>query len=115
MNLRCIAFSLLIAASSPIFAASTVGGPIKVTFQTTDCSGATGMASVNADAVSRVQPYACPNGKALKQVLTRAGSGSGEVYLITAEESVKLQAQIQRVMDARQKALEQQKPIVIQH
>ncbi len=114
MNLRRITLILLIVASAPAFAASTVG-PIMVTFQTTDCGGATGMASVNADAVSRVQPYTCPNGKALKQVLTRAGSGSGEAYLITAEESVKLQAQIQRVMDARQKALEQQRPIVIQH
>ncbi len=115
MKLRRIVITLLIAASFPAFAASTVGGPIKVTFQTTDCSGSTGMASVNADAVSRVQPYACPNGKALKQVLTHAGSGTGEAYLITTEESARLQAQIQRVMDARQKALEQQKPIVIQH
>lgn len=115
MSFHRIAFALLIAATFPALAASPVGGPINVTFQTTDCSGATGMASVNADAVSRVQPYSCPNGKALKQVLTRAGAGTGEAYLITAEESVKLQAQIQRVMDARQKALEQQKPIVIQH
>lgn len=114
MNLRRIVFALFIAAPSAIFAAGIVG-PIKVTFQTTDCNGATGMANVNADAVSRVQPYACPNGKALKQVLTRAGSGTGEAFLITAEESVKLQAQIQRVMDARQKALEQQRPIIIQH
>ncbi len=114
MNLPRIAFALLIAASPPVLAAGIVG-PIKVTFQTTDCSGATGLASVNADAVSRVQPYSCPNGKALKQLLARTGSGAGEAYLITAEESVKLQAQIQRVMDARQKALEQQKPIIIQH
>ncbi|MDH4133435.1 MAG: hypothetical protein OEV31_01470 [Gammaproteobacteria bacterium] len=114
MNLCRLTLTLVAIVAGPAMAAGALG-PIKVTFQTIDCSGAAGMASVNADAVSRVQPYTCPNGKALKQVLTAAGSGNGEVYLISAEESVKLQSQIQRVMDARQKALEQQKPIVIQH
>jgi hypothetical protein len=91
-------------------------GILKVTFQTRDCSGATGLASVNVDLITRIQPYNCPNGQPLKQVLTRSeGGGVGEAFLINADEGVRLQAQIQRIMDARQKALEQQKPVIIQH
>jgi len=90
-------------------------GILKVTFQTRDCSGATGLASVNVDRITRIQPYNCPDGQQLKQVLTRSEGGVGEAFLITADEGVKLQAQIQHIMDARRKALEQQKPVIIQH
>jgi len=90
-------------------------GVLKVSFQTTDCSGATGLASVNVDHITRVQPYDCPNGRKLQQVLTRAPAGVGEAFLISPEESTRLQARIQQIMDARQKAVEQQKPIIIQH
>lgn len=89
-------------------------GPLKVTFRTTDCDGAIGMASVNADHVSRIQPYVCPNGFRLKQVLTRSGSGINEVYTITEDESVRLEAQIRQVMDTRRKALETTKPVIIE-
>jgi len=88
-------------------------GPLKVTFRTTDCDGATGMGNVNADQVSRVQPYACANGRQLKQVLVKSASGSHEVFTVTEDEAVKLEAQIRQVMDARRKALEQTQPIQI--
>ena len=86
---------------------------LKVTFRTTDCSGATGLASVNVDHITRTQPYDCPNGRKLKQVLTRS-PGVNEAYTIAEDEAPKLEAQIQRAMDARQKALENNKGIIIQ-
>lgn len=86
---------------------------LKVTFRTTDCSGATGLASVNVDHIARTQPYDCPNGRKLKQVLTRS-PGVNEAYTIAEDEAPRLQAQIQRAMDARQKALETNKGIIIQ-
>lgn len=86
---------------------------LKVTFRATDCSGATGLASVNVDHIARTQPYDCPNGRKLKQVLTRS-PGLNEAYTIAEDEAPKLEAQIQRVMDARQKALETNKGIIIQ-
>lgn len=57
-------------------------GTLKVSVQTADCSGATGV---------------------------------GEAFPISPEESIKRQARMQQIMDARQMALEQLKPIVIQH
>ena len=50
----------------------------------------------------------------LKQVLTRAPGGTNEVFTISGDEALKIEAQIQRIMDARQKALEQTKPIIIE-
>ena len=108
-----ILLALALAAASAN--AADFPGILKVSFQTTDCSGATGLANVNVDHIGRIQPYDCPNGRKLQQVLTRSPTGIGEAFLISPEESARLQARIQQIMDARQKALEQQKPIVIQH
>jgi hypothetical protein len=115
MRVLSALFSPVLMLCVPIAWAADFPGTLKVTFQTTDCSGATGLASVNVDYIARIQPYDCPNGRKLKQVLTRAPAGIGEAFLISGEESTRLQTRIQQIMDARQKALEQQKPIVIQH
>lgn len=88
-------------------------GPLKVTFRTTDCDGATGMGSVDADRVTRIQPYACPGGRALKQLLVRSPSGSYEVFTVTDDEALNIEAQVQSVMESRKKAFEQTKPIIL--
>ena len=85
---------------------------LKVTFRTTDCSGATGLVSVNVDHITRTQAYDCAGGRKLKQVLTHS-PGVNEAYTIAEDEVPKLEAQIQRIMDARQKALENNKAIII--
>lgn len=111
MNRLLFAFSL---SFLPLALSHAMDTPIlKVTFRTTDCSGATGLASVNVDHIARTQPYDCANGRKLKQVLTRS-PGLNEAYTIAEDEAPKLEAQIQRSMDARQKALETNKAIVIQ-
>lgn len=111
MNPRSLVV-LLVAALCPTAAlAADFPGPIKVTFRTVDCAGAAGLASVDVDRITRLQPYDCPNGRKLKQVLTRAGVG--EVFTVSEDESAKLEAQIERVMASRQKALEQSRPIII--
>ena len=86
---------------------------LKVTFRTTDCSGATGLASVKVDYITRTQAYDCAGGRKLKQVLTRS-PGVNEAYTIAEDEAPKLEAQIQRIMDARQKALENKRAIILQ-
>lgn len=100
----------------PITAAHAAGSldVLKVTFRTTDCSGASGLASVNVDHIARTQAYDCPAGRKLKQVLTRS-PGVNEAYTIAEDEVPKLEAQIQRIMEARQKALENKKAIILQH
>jgi hypothetical protein len=92
----------IIAACSPTIAlpvayAADFPGALKVTFHASDCAGAAGLGSVNVDHITRVQPYDCPNGRKLKQVLTRTPSGTNEVFTITENEALKLEAQIQRI------------------
>lgn len=95
----------LLLGAAPVPAADP-SRPLKATFQTTDCSGATGLGSVNIDRIDRLQPHRCDNGRALHQVLVRNAAGSFDVYTVTPSEAGKLEAQIQQAMDARRRALE---------
>lgn len=110
-----IALAVLLYAIGPSVAgASDFPGALKVSFQTRDCAGASGLGSVNVDHITRVQPIDCAGGRKLKQVLTRTPDGTNEVFTITEDEAVKLEAQIQRIMATRRKALEQTRPVIIQ-
>lgn len=113
MNPRSLVVMLVAVLCPTAALAADFPGPIKVTFRTVDCAGAAGLASVDVDRITRLQPYDCPNGRKLKQVLTRAATGVGEVFTVSEDESAKLEAQIERVMASRQKALEQSRPIII--
>jgi hypothetical protein len=113
MQTSPLLLGLALSASLPVLAAG-FPGPQKITFRTTDCDGAAGVAQVNADHVSRVQPYTCSNGRQLKQVLTRGTGGVNEVFTVSADEAPKIEAELLRVQRAREKALEQTKPIVIE-
>ena len=113
MNPRSLVVLLVAALCSTAVLAADFPGPIKVTFRTVDCAGAAGLASIDVDRITRLQPYDCPNGRKLKQVLTRATTGVGEVFTVSEDESAKLEAQIERVMASRQKAIEQSRPIII--
>jgi hypothetical protein len=113
MNSRTLLIALVLALAPLAAPAADFPGALKVTFRTTDCDGSTGMGSVDADRVSRIQSHSCPNGRKLKQVLVGA-PGSYEAFTITDDEAVKLEAEIQRVMETRKRALEQTKPIVIE-
>jgi hypothetical protein len=113
MQIRAIFVACLLTPALPVALAADFPGALKVAFRTSDCAGATGLGSVNVDHITRIQPYDCPNGRKLKQVLTHTPGGTNEVFTISDDEALKLEAQIQRIMDARQKALEQTKPIII--
>ena len=113
MKLKFLVFAL---ATTIAGAAGAAGfpGTLNVTFRTMDCDGATGIAHVNPDTITRVQPHTCSNGRQLKQVLTRVTTGTAEVYTVAPEEAPKIESELIRVRQAREKALEQTKPIVIE-
>jgi len=113
MTTRVLPLLLAALLLPSVAAAADFPGPLKVTFRTLDCTGATGLASVNVDHITRIQPYDCSNGRRLKQVLVRAASGVNEAYTLGEDEAPKLEAQIERLMGSRQKALEQTRPVVI--
>ena len=115
MQVRSIITAFLFTFALPAALAADFPGALNVTFRTSDCDGATGLGSVNVDHITRIQPYSCPNGHRLKQVLTHTQGGTNEAFTITEDESLKLEAQIKQIMDARQKALQDSKQVIIKH
>lgn len=108
--------TFILASPAP---ASDVLKPYRVTFRTTDCSGATGMASVEVDRIEKVQDIACPpekGGHSLKQVLARNQDKSMgyEAFTVTAEEAGRIEKQISEYMESRKKALEGGKTLIIE-
>lgn len=93
----------------------------QVTFQTTDCDGKTGFASVELERIWRINPAGCstpdkPN-EQLLQVLVKSLSGltNYEVYTVNPEEAANIQEQIKAHMDAKRKALEGGNTVIIDH
>lgn len=92
--------------------------PVSLGLRTTDCRGQTGYANVEIDRITRLQPYACPEGgPALTQLLARpATTAAGlEVHTLTAEEAARVQTEIERLRVLRERALEQGKTVIIEH
>ena len=115
---------LLFLASVFLFAGPLIRAdvlkPYKVTFRTTDCAGDTGMASVDVDRIEKIRTLECGAGNTsrhIKQVLAKPASGASgyEVHTVTADEADKIEKQINVYMDARRKALEGGKTIIIDH
>jgi len=70
-------------------------------------------ATLILSACSSVNVNLWPFGGDKEQDPSRTPAGANEVFTISEDEAVKVEAQIQRIMDARQKALEQTKPVII--
>ena len=112
MRALLLLFLILISPATP---AADPARPLKVTFQTMDCTGATGLASVDVDRIERLQPHTCETGRELRQVLVTSGSGRYDVFTVAPGEASKIEAQIQQAMEARRKALERSKTLHIDH
>lgn len=119
MKLPSLLCGILLAFAAIAGHADSAFKPYKITLQTTDCNGQTGMASVNVDHVVKIQTISCtePPGRTLRQVLVRSGTdpASYDAYTVTDEESSRIQRQIESYMRAREKALEESKSLIIEH
>ncbi|MGW8161937.1 MAG: hypothetical protein ACWGN1_06780 [Desulfobulbales bacterium] len=60
----------------------------QVTFETLDCNGDSGFATVGIDQIYKIQSAGCagPDGVQLKQMLVHDGSGSYTVYTLSQQE-----------------------------
>jgi 3D (Asp-Asp-Asp) domain-containing protein len=107
-------FLLVLLAALPVLAESSY----MVTFQTTDCNGDTGMATVEIDRIHSIETVTCdpPHEQAKrKQVLVRSRTipGSYDVFTVDDREAARIQQQIQAYMDARRKLLEKGNAVII--
>ncbi len=107
----CIVFVLL-ALSGPVYADSAV---YQVIFETLDCNGDSGFATVGVDQIYKIQSAGCAgdDGKPLKQLLVHDGYGSYNVYTLSQEESGNINKEIKAYMDARRGILERSEAIIV--
>jgi hypothetical protein len=107
----CIVFVLLVL-SGPVFGDSAA---YQVTFETLNCNGDSGFATVGVDQIYRIQSAGCAgdDGKPLKQLLVHDGYGSYNVYTLSQEESVNINKEIKAYMAARRGILERSEAVII--
>lgn len=87
----------------------------QVTFETLDCNGDSGFATVGVDQIYKIQAAGCagPDGTTLKQLLVHDGSGSYNAYIISQEESENINKEIKAYMAARRGILERSEAIIV--
>jgi len=91
----------------------------KVVFETMDCSGNMGFATVGPDEIYKIGNGDCTNpenpDQKLKQLLIHDGSGSYKVYTLTQEEARNVMRDVKEYMRARKGVLERSDSIIISH
>ena len=113
--LICSALLLLLCSTGAGFADDSY----KIIFETMDCSGNTGFASVGLDEIYKMDNGDCsepdhPDRK-LKQLLVHDGSGSYTAYTLTQDEAKNVMRDMKEYMRARKGVLERSDSIIIGH
>jgi len=103
-----------------LFASNASGDDsYKVIFETTDCSGNTGFASVGADEIYKINNGDCsdPNNPArkLKQLLIKDGSGSYMAYSLTQDEAKSVMLDVKDYMKSKKGVLDRADAVIIKH
>jgi hypothetical protein len=92
---------------------------IRITFDTLDCAGERGAASVPVDRIERIEAYTCTGAPAdaagykLKRVLARTPSGSFDTFLVHAAEAEQIRHRIDRAMESRRRSMESAPRIIV--
>ncbi|MBU0946326.1 MAG: hypothetical protein KJ804_03325 [Proteobacteria bacterium] len=91
----------------------------KVVFETMDCNGNTGFATVGPDEIYKVGEGDCSHpqnpGQKLKQLLIHDGNGSYKVYTLSQEEARNVMLDVKEYMRARKGVLERSESVIISH
>lgn len=112
------AFVILALLLSPI--SSSLADDYLLTFQTTDCNGDTGFASIEIGKVYKVQAMQCDpphQAEIRKQVLTgsRTDITEYDVFTVTQEEAERIRMEIKEYMRIRRELLEKSDGVIITH
>ncbi len=106
---------MLFFSSSPVQSS----GDYKVIFETMDCNGNTGFATVGADEIYKMSNGDCtePNNpeKHLKQLLVHDGGGSYMVYNLTQDEARNVMLELKDYMKSRKGVLDRSDAVIISH
>lgn len=102
-----------------IASVSNASDGYKVIFETMDCNGNTGFATVGANEIFKMNNGDCtdPNdpAKRLKQLLVHDGSGSYLVYSLTQDEARNVMLDMKEYMRSRKGVLDRSEAVIISH
>jgi len=102
-------FLLIGLLSAMLFSADNY----QVAFETTECSGESGFATVNIESIDKIQSAGCLHeGKKLKKLLVRKGN-SYATYTLTYEEAKNVMQDVKLYNRARLKMMENANTLVI--
>ena len=91
----------------------------KVIFETMDCNGNGGFATVGADEIYKIEDGDCSHpqhpGQKLKQLLIHDGTGSYKAYTLSQEAAKNVMIDVKEYMQARKGVLERSDSIIIGH
>lgn len=91
----------------------------KIVFETMDCSGNTGFATLGADEIYTIENGDCEHpehpGQKIKKLLAHDGGGSYKVYSLSQAEAKNVMQELKEYMRARKGALERSDSIIISH
>lgn len=114
--------TLLLAALLPLLLFplhGQAGDPYKIVFETMDCNGNTGFASVGPDEIFKVANGDCTDpgnpGKKLKQLLVHDGSGSYIAYTLTQDEARNVMLEMKEYMKSKKGVLDRSDAVIISH
>ncbi len=115
MTLLFAAFLILSVLSFQVSADDSY----KIVFETMDCSGNTGFATVGPDEIYKLGNGDCSNPdapeKKLKQLLVHDSSGSYKAYSLTQEEAKNVMLDVKEYMKSRKGVLDRSNSIIISH
>ncbi len=85
----------------------------QVAFETTECSGEGGFATVGVDAIDRIKSAGCSvDGKKLMSMIVKK-EGSYVTYTLSTQEAKSVMADVKAYMRARLEMLQRSTPVVI--
>jgi len=112
MKMFCISTLLLLAV-----ALSAEAEPYQVIFETIDCSGSTGFATVAVNNIYKVEDADCSHpdqpAQKLKQMLVHEESGSYNAYTLSQEQAKEVMLEVKAYMKARRNLLERSDAVIV--
>ncbi len=102
-----------------LFCPAHAADSYKVVFETMDCSGNTGFATVGPDEIYKIGDDDCTDpdnpAKKLKQLLIHDGQGSYRIFTLTQDEARNVMQDVKEYMRSRKGVLDRSDSIIISH
>ena len=107
----------ILTVLSLLFSQSAGAEPYKVVFETMDCNGNTGFATLGPDEIYKIENGDCTDpehpGQKLKKMLVHDGSGSYKIFTLSQDEARNVMQDIKEYMKARKGVLEKSNSVII--